>query len=118
MIDREDRSFGPGLPAGSRGPSVVDRGMVITAGTGVMQANDQFTGSLIWSKYVLWQPIAEPAGAPTDWCYNDIPTVNGNTGDMLWRTGDCPSWCFECTTVEPDCSALVPHHAAQLSRRI
>ena len=79
--------------------------MVITAGTGVVQANDQFTGSLIWSKYVLWQPIPEPAGAPTDWCYNDIPTINGNTG-VCYVAGDCPSWCFECTTVEPDCSAL------------
>ena len=52
MVDREERSWGSG-PAGSRGPSVVDRGMVITAGTGVIQANDQFNGSLIWSKYFL-----------------------------------------------------------------
>ena len=53
-IDREERSWGEG-PAGSRGPLVVDKGMVITAGTGVIQANDQFTGSLVWSRYVLWK---------------------------------------------------------------
>ena len=115
MVDREERSFVPGTAAGSRGPSVVDRGMVITAGTGVIQANDQFTGSLIWSKYVLWETpltgidadIPEPAGAPTDWCYNDIPSLEGNTGICYVATGDCPSWCFECTTVEPTCPSLI-----------
>ena len=32
-IDREERSWGEG-PSGSRGPLVVDKGMVITAGAG------------------------------------------------------------------------------------
>jgi outer membrane protein assembly factor BamB len=107
--NREERSFLSG-PAGARGPIVVDKGMVFTAGTGVIQANDQFTGNLVWSKYVLWKTaltgidveIHEPAGAPTDWCYNDIPAIEGNTG-KCYTTGDCPSWCFECTDVEPDC---------------
>ena len=109
--DREPRSWGSG-PAGARGPTVVDSGMVYTAGTGVIQANDQFTGNLVWSRYVLWKTaltgidveIHEPAGAPTDWCYNDIPALEGNTGICyVPDLGDCPSWCFECTTDEPDC---------------
>jgi outer membrane protein assembly factor BamB len=81
--------------------------MVFTAGSGVIQANDQFTGSLIWSKYFLWQAPSEPAGAPTDWCYKDIPSVEGNTGICyVANIGDCPSWCFECTTDEPDCTSF------------
>ena len=109
--DREPRSWGSG-PAGARGPTVVDSGMVYTAGTGVIQANDPFTGNLVWSRYVLWKSALtgidveshEPAGAPTDWCYNDIPALEGNTGICyVPDLGDCPSWCFECTTDEPDC---------------
>jgi outer membrane protein assembly factor BamB len=116
MVDREERSFVPGTAAGSRGPIVVDKGMVFTAGTGVIQANDQFTGTLIWSKYVLWKTaltgidadITAPAGAPTDWCYNDIPAVEGNKGICyVADMGDCPSWCFECTTDEPTCPSLI-----------
>ncbi len=108
MINREPRAWDPAhKPADSRGPSVVDRGMVFTAGSGVIQANDQFTGSLIWSKYFLWQAPSEPAGAPTDWCYHDIPSVEGNTGICyVANIGDCPSWCFECTTDEPDCTSF------------
>jgi len=108
MINREPRSWDPAhKPADSRGPSVVDKGMVFTAGSGVIQANDQFTGSLIWSKYFLWQAPSEPAGAPTDWCYSDIPSVEGNTGICyVANIGDCPSWCFECTTDEPDCTSF------------
>jgi len=114
-IDREERSWGDG-PAGSRGPLVVDKGMVITAGTGVVQANDQFTGDLIWSRYILWKTsltgidasIPEPAGAPSDWCYNDIPAIEGNKGICyVADMGDCPSWCFECTTDEPTCPSLI-----------
>ena len=111
--DREERSWGDG-PAGSRGPLVVDDGMVFTAGTGVVQANDQFTGNLVWSRYILWKTaltgidatIPEPAGAPADWCYNDIPSLEGNTG-ICYTTGDCPSWCFDCTTDEPTCPSLI-----------
>jgi outer membrane protein assembly factor BamB len=78
--------------------------MVITAGSGVIQANDQFTGSLLWAKYFLWQRPAEPVGAPTDWCYNDIPQLEGNTGICyVANLADCPSWCFSCTTTKPDC---------------
>ena len=115
MVDREERSFSSGI-AGSRGPVVVDDGKVFTAGTGVIQANDQFTGTLIWSKYVLWKTaltgidadIHEPAGAPTDWCYNDIPAIEGNKGICyVADMGDCPSWCFECTTDEPTCPSLI-----------
>ncbi len=103
-IDREDRTFSTG-PAPCRGPVVVDNGKVITTGTGVAQANDQFTGALLWSRTLLYEVPPEPAGAPTDWCYNDIPTVNGNTGVCyVENMGDCPSWCFECTTDQPDCS--------------
>ena len=103
MVDRSLRSYGTG-PADSRGPSVVDRGMVITAGSGVIQANDQFTGSLLWAKYFLWQRPAEPVGAPADWCYNDIPQLEGNTGVCyVANLADCPSWCFKCTTTQPDC---------------
>jgi outer membrane protein assembly factor BamB len=81
--------------------------MLITAGTGAVQANDQFTGSLIWSKYFPWQAPEEPVGAPTDWCYNDIPALEGNTGICyVADMGDCPSWCFECTTDEPDCTSF------------
>ena len=54
MVDREDRAYSPGTPAGSRGPVVVDKGMIISTGTGVIQANDQFNGDLIWAKYFLW----------------------------------------------------------------
>jgi outer membrane protein assembly factor BamB len=107
MVDREERSYGTG-PAGSRGPSVVDKGMIFTAGTGVIQANDQFDGSLIWSKYFLWEAPEEPTGAPTDWCYNDIPSLEGNTGICyVENMVDCPSWCFECTTDEPTCPSLI-----------
>ena len=104
--DREERAWGSG-PAGSRGPVVVDKGLVISGGTGVVQANDQFTGDLIWAEYFLWQKPEEPVGAPTDWCYNDIPALEGNTGICyVADMGDCPSWCFECTTDEPDCTSF------------
>ncbi len=103
-IDREDRTFGSG-PASARGPVVIDRGMVVTAGSGVIQANDQFDGTLIWNRSFLYQVPEEPAGAPTDWCYNDIPALEGNTGVCyVENLADCPSWCFECTDVEPNCS--------------
>jgi hypothetical protein len=103
MQNREFRAYDPASRADSRGPSVVDRGMVITAGQGVIQANDQFTGSMLWHQHFLWQPPAEPAGAPTDWCYNDIPQLEGNTG-VCYTTGTCPSWCFQCTSTQPDCT--------------
>ncbi len=106
MVNREYRTAGTNLLAGSRGPLVVDRGMIITAGTGVIQANDQFSGSLLWHEHFLWASPEEPAGAPTDWCYNDIPQIEGNTG-VCYATGDCPSWCFECTAVEPTCPSLI-----------
>jgi outer membrane protein assembly factor BamB len=105
MVDREERSYGEGA-AGARGPIVVDDGLVFSAGTGVIQANDQFTGALEWSRYFLWEAPEEPVGAPTDWCYNDIPGLEGNTG-VCYTTGDCPSWCFECTTEEPTCPSLI-----------
>ena len=108
MFDREARPSDPETAAGARGPSVVDRGMLITTGTGVIQANDQFTGSLLWSKHFLLEPPEEPVGAPTDWCYNDIPALEGNKGICyVADMGDCPSWCFECTTDEPTCPSLI-----------
>ncbi len=105
-VYRSDRPDVPGTPAGSRGPVVVDKGMVYTAGTGIIQANDQFTGAPGWSKaFPSILTTLEPVDAPADWCYNDIPRLEGNTGacyvaDMV----NCPSWCFECTTELPDCS--------------
>ena len=102
MVNRENRAYSPGSPAGSRGPVVVDKGMIISTGTGVIQANSQFDGSLVWHQHFLWQSPAEPAGAPTDWCYNDIPRLEGNTG-VCYTTGACPSWCFSCTATQPDC---------------
>jgi outer membrane protein assembly factor BamB len=77
--------------------------MIITAGSGIVQANDQFTGSMLWHQHFLWQQPAEPAGAPTDWCYNDIPQLEGNTG-VCYSAGACPSWCFQCTSTQPDCT--------------
>ncbi len=118
MIDREPRSWDQDHPpAGSRGPSVVDKGMVFTAGTGVVQANDQFDRESHLVKILPLEERAgieeiEPAGAPTDWCYNDIPALEGNTGICyVENMVDCPSWCFECTTDEPDLSRS-PHKSA------
>src|SRR4030042_4416357 len=102
--NRENLTFGSG-PASARGPVVVDKGMVITSGSGVIQANDQFDNTLLWSRSFLYHIPEEPAGAPTDWCYNDIPALEGNTG-VCYTTGACPSWCFECTTVQPACTAF------------
>lgn len=107
MKDREDRPDTPGTAAGSRGPSVVDKGMIFTAGTGVIQANSQLDGSLVWSKTFTWQPPEEPTGAPSDWCYNDIPVLEGNTGKCyVSDLSNCPSWCFACTTDETDCTSF------------
>lgn len=108
-VDRSDRPDIPGVAAGARGPVVVDKGMVFTTGTGIVQANDQFTGTLVWSKAFpsSEKTTREPANAPTDWCYNNIPKLEGNTGVCyVTDMADCPSWCFECTTNKPDCSKL------------
>jgi outer membrane protein assembly factor BamB len=29
--------------------------------------------------------------------------LEGNTG-ICYTAGECPSWCFECTTTQPDCT--------------
>ncbi len=101
MVNRENRAYSGGT-AKSLGPVVVDKGMVISTGSGVAQANSQYDGSLIWAKYFLWHAPQEPADAPSDWCYHDIPALEGNTG-VCYTTGDCPSWCFSCTSTQPDC---------------
>ncbi len=105
-VTREDRPDSPGATAAAGGPLVVDKGMVFTTGTGIVQANDQFNGSLSWSKAFPYEITwSEPPGVPADWCYGDVPTMDGNTGQCyVADLADCPSWCFECTTELPDCS--------------
>ncbi len=105
-VNRSDRPDQPGTPAAAGGPLVVDQGMVFTTGRGIVQANDQFTGNLLWSRAFPWKvTYEEPADAPTDWCYNDIIKSLSNTGKCyVENMDDCPSWCFECTTEKPDCS--------------
>jgi outer membrane protein assembly factor BamB len=83
--------------------------MVFTAGQGIVEARDQYSGNLIWSKAFPWTDTAEePADTPDDWCYGDIPTLgSGNTGVCyVADLSQCPSWCLECTTTKPDCSSL------------
>ena len=65
MVNRENRAYSGGT-AKSLGPVVVDKGMVISTGSGVAQANSQYDGSLIWAKYFLWHAPQEPADAPSD----------------------------------------------------
>jgi len=108
QVNRSDRPDSPGEPAAAGGPVVVDKGMVFTTGKGIVETVDQFTGKLIWSKaFTAKKTAPEPADAPDDWCYNDIPTPNGNTGKCyVANLAECPSWCLECTTDKPDCSSL------------
>ena len=94
MVDREDRSWGSGSAAGSRGPSVVDRGMVITAGTGVVQANDQFTGSLIWSKYLLWETPLTGIDADIPEPPEPLPTGATMTYLQLRETRAYATWQY------------------------
>ncbi len=106
-VDRSDRPDLPGTPAAAGGPVVVDKGMVFTTGRGIVEAVDQFTGeTLIWSRsFPHKNTTSEPEGIPYDWCYNDVPTLESNTGwCYVEDPADCPSWCFECTTDKPDCS--------------
>ncbi len=107
-VHRSDRPDKPGTPAAAGGPVVVDNGMVYTTGKGLVEAVNQFSGKLLWAKtFPTKNTTAEPADAPYDWCYHDIPTLEGNTGICyVPDIADCPPWCFECTTEEPDCSAL------------
>ncbi|MCK5010137.1 MAG: PQQ-like beta-propeller repeat protein, partial [Deltaproteobacteria bacterium] len=106
-IDRSDRPDIPGMPAAAGGPVAVDKGMVFTTGKGIVETVDQFTGKLIWSRAFPWEEtLKEPDDVPYDWCFNDIPTLGFyNTGICyVPDIADCPSWCMECTTEEPDCS--------------
>jgi outer membrane protein assembly factor BamB len=108
-VNRSDRPDKPGTPAGAGGAAAVDKGMVFTTGQGIVEARDQYTGNLIWSKAFPWTDTAvEPADTPDDWCYGDIPTLgSGNTGVCyVPDLSQCPSWCLQCTTVKPDCSSL------------
>lgn len=110
-VNRSDRPDSPGNPAAAGGAPVIDKGMVFTTGTGIVQTNDQFNGNLIWSKAFPWEDTTDeppPGDVPYDWCYNDIPTfAEGNTGVCyVANLADCPGWCFSCTDEDPDCSSI------------
>ena len=97
---------GPG-PARCVTPVVVGDNIVITTGNGgVVEARNQQTGALIWSKTYLWTPQPpEPADAPANWCQGSEPTLMTNLGICHYQVdGKCPDWCYECSDTPVDCS--------------
>jgi len=96
-------------PARCTTPVVVGANIVITTGSdGVIEARDQYTGSLIWSKTYLWLDMPPaPPDAPANWCQGSNPDINTNLGICGYKiNGVCPDWCYECSDAPFDCSAI------------
>jgi hypothetical protein len=58
-------------------PVVVGSNIIITTGNdGLIQARDQVTGNLIWSKTYNWLPTPPaPLDAPANWCQGSDPNI-------------------------------------------
>ena len=94
-------------PAACSSPIVADGDIIVTTGHGgVVEALDQKTGKLIWSKLYTWIPKPpNPPEAPDDWCLGSSPALATNSGVCRYTIdGKCPGWCFECTDKPKDCS--------------
>ena len=94
-------------PAPCSTPIVADADIIITTGHGgVVEARDQKTGELIWTKTYTWIPKPpNPADAPKDWCHGTNPTLGSNNGICAYTIdGKCPDWCYECTDKRRECS--------------
>ncbi len=88
-------------------PVVVGNDIVFTTGNGgVVEALDQKTGALIWTKTYTWIPTPpEPEDAKPDWCQGSTPNLETNLGVCANISGDCPDWCYECKSTPNDCTA-------------
>jgi outer membrane protein assembly factor BamB len=96
-----------GTPARCTTPVVVGNDIVITTGNGgVVEARNQFTGDLLWTKTYLWIPRPEePADTPPDWCQGSTPNLELNLGICAYKiNGKCPDWCYECKDTPNDCN--------------
>jgi len=94
---------------GTTPPAVGNNIAIFTGNDGIVEARDQYTGELIWSQKYLWlDPPPVPAGAPADWCQGSDPTLSGaNLGICGYKiNGECPSWCYECSSTPLDCSLV------------
>jgi outer membrane protein assembly factor BamB len=88
-------------------PVVVGSNIIITTGNdGLIQARDQVTGNLIWSKTYNWLPTPPaPLDAPANWCQGSDPNINLNLGICGYKIdGVCPDWCLECSDTPFDCN--------------
>jgi len=93
-------------PARCTTPVVVGGNIVITTGNGgVIEARDQVTGNLIWSKLYTWLPAPPaPPDTPPNWCQGDQPDLMTNLGICGYKIdGQCPDWCYECADTPPVC---------------
>ncbi len=95
-----------GTPARCITPIAVGGNIVITTGNGgVVEARDQKTGNLLWSKTYLWVNPPEPADAPANWCQGDEPSIETNYGICHYTIGgECPDWCYECADTPLNCA--------------
>lgn len=102
--NQEPASLGP-APCST--PVIVGGNIVITTGNGgVVEARDQSTGNLIWSKlYIFLPPPPDPPDAPPNWCQGNEPSLYTNVGICHYNiNGECPDWCYECSDTPLDCS--------------
>ncbi len=94
-------------PARASTPLAVGGGIVIATGHGGrVEARNQSTGQLIWTKMYFWGPLPEnPLDAPEDWCQGSSPGTQTNTGVCAYKIdGICPDWCLSCSDTPNDCS--------------
>jgi len=97
-----------GTPARCSTPIVVGNDIVFATGYGgVVEARDQYTGDLIWTKTYTWIPQPpEPPDTPLDWCQGSTPNLQTNLGICAYTIdGKCPDWCYECTDMPNNCSS-------------
>jgi outer membrane protein assembly factor BamB len=104
----QTRSPEPGLgtPARCVTPIAVGGNIVIATGNGgVIEARDQKTGNLLWSKTYMWVKAPEPADAPANWCQGDEPSIETNFGICHYQVdGKCPDWCYQCDPTPLNCA--------------
>jgi len=81
---------------------------IFTGSDGIVEARNQYTGELIWSKLYLWlDPPPPPPNAPADWCQGSDPNLSTNLGICGYKiNGECPAWCYECSDTPFDCSQV------------
>ncbi|MFC1591548.1 PQQ-binding-like beta-propeller repeat protein [Thermodesulfobacteriota bacterium] len=95
-------------PARCTTPVLVGGNIVITTGHGGrVEARDQYTGELLWTKLYTWIDLPpNPEDAPQDWCQGSSPSLYTNTGICGYTVdGTCPDWCLTCAAAPNDCSA-------------